>query len=92
MRQRMWLTLVGGILAGVALTTAQRLQPSPSVLGIGDTFTGNGLTIRTDSPLTIRANGVSYAVFADRMTFQNGEYKFEGNVRMKVEAPTRPTP
>jgi hypothetical protein len=89
MRQRMWLALVGGgILAGVALTTAQRLQPSPPFPG--DVFTGNGLTIRTDSPMTIQTGGVSYTVSADRMTFQNGEYQFEGKVRMirKVEAPT----
>ena len=43
--------------------------------------------------MMIRAGGVSYTVFADRMTFQNGEYQFEGNVRMmKVEAPAPPTP
>jgi len=66
--------------------TAQRFQPSGSALGSGDIFTGNALTIRGDNAITIRANGVSHTVSADRMTFRDGEYRFEGNVRMTTVA------
>jgi len=45
------------------------------------------MTIRADNAMTIRGDGVSYMVSAGRMTFRDGEFRLEGNVRMKVVTP-----
>ena len=48
----------------------------------------NGQT--TFTGVSIKVDGVT--VLADRAVIRDGGYQLEGNVRMKLEAPTPPTP
>ena len=95
MRQRIWLALVGGgILSFVALTVAQRFQPSGSpdsgsrVSVHADNSHSSGGQVTFAGNVSITVNGVT--ISADRAIIQNGEYQLSGNVRMKAETPPAP--
>jgi len=45
------------------------------------------IAVTTGNVMTIQADGVSYTVSADRMTFHDGEFQMEGNVRLRVGTP-----
>jgi lipopolysaccharide assembly outer membrane protein LptD (OstA) len=94
MRLRMWLALVGGgMLSLVVVTTAQRFQPSTSsfpdtggrVSAHADQVSPTGGQVTFTGTVNIEVNGVT--VQADRVVIRDGEYRLEGNVRMKVATP-----
>src|SRR5688500_4234630 len=91
MRQRMWLAVVvGGILTGVALTTAQRFQSTAP--GSADRVTtradevrasGNQLTLTGN--VRVEVDGVT--IYADRALIQDREVTLDGNVRLTLPKP-----
>ena len=92
MRQRMWLALVGGgILAGVALTTAQRFQSTAPDSSRGrvthaDGIRASGGQITLNGNVRIQVDGVT--LLADRAVIQGTEVTLEGNVRATLAKPT----
>jgi hypothetical protein len=118
MRQRTWLTLVGGILVGgimlgsvlvraqapvteqqrtleertaatyralVQAAAEQKFRSRVSVQADNAISTGGQTTF---TGVSIKVDGVT--VLADRAVIRDGEYQLEGNVRLKLEAPTPP--